>query len=303
MEIMTALDKLNQMNMATLWDNIRIKLIDVNLWMGLLWTIIQIVFIIIIAKLLVKISYTIIDRWLNKSPKALRLNERRAKTIGALIHNTIRYTINFFAILMILEQLGFKLGPVLAGAGVLGLAIGFGAQNLVKDVISGFFIIFEDQFGVGDQITINNFTGVVQEIGLRITRIRSWTGELHIIPNGSINQVTNYSTYNSVAVVDVGVAYEEDLERVNHVIENILNDLYKESQEIVKPPEILGIQSLGPSEVVIRIIAETKPSMQFAVSRNLRAKLKKGFDKEGIEIPYPRMVTLQKNDSSKGEKI
>ncbi len=287
--------------MLTLWDNIRLKLTDVNLWMGFLWTIIQIIFIIIAAKVLVRLSYALIDRWLNNSPKALRVNERRAKTVGALTHNAIKYTINFFAILMILEQIGFKLGPVLAGAGVLGLAIGFGAQNLVKDIISGFFIIFEDQFGVGDQITINNFTGVVEEIGLRITRIRSWTGEVHIIPNGAISQVTNYSTYNSVAVVDVGVAYEEDLERVNHVIENILNEVYKESQDIVKPPEILGVQNFGPSEVVIRIVAETKPLLHFAVSRKLRAKIKEGFDKTGIEIPYPRMVTIQRNEGSKGE--
>ncbi|WP_339060765.1 mechanosensitive ion channel family protein [Tepidibacillus marianensis] len=301
MNVITALDKLNQMDMLTLWDNIRLKLTDVNLWMGFLWTIIQIIFIIIAAKVLVRLSYALIDRWLNNSPKALRVNERRAKTVGALTHNAIKYTINFFAILMILEQIGFKLGPVLAGAGVLGLAIGFGAQNLVKDIISGFFIIFEDQFGVGDQITINNFTGVVEEIGLRITRIRSWTGEVHIIPNGAISQVTNYSTYNSVAVVDVGVAYEEDLERVNHVIENILNEVYKESQDIVKPPEILGVQNFGPSEVVIRIVAETKPLLHFAVSRKLRAKIKEGFDKTGIEIPYPRMVTIQRNEGSKGE--
>ena len=108
--------------------------------------------------------------------------------------------------MLILGQVGLNLGPLLAGAGVLGLAIGFGAQSLVKDVITGFFIIFEDQFGVGDVIQIDQFKGTVEEIGIRVTRIKSWTGEVHIIPNGNIKQVTNFSTYNSIAVVDVSIA-------------------------------------------------------------------------------------------------
>ena len=295
----TTLAKINQMD--NFWDNIYIQLTDLNLWMSFFWTIIQIILIIVFAKIITRIADAVVDRWMNKSSRTLKVNERRAKTVGVLIHNIIKYTINFFVILMILEQLGFKLAPVLAGAGVLGLAIGFGAQNLVKDVISGFFIIFEDQFGVGDQITINNFTGVVEEIGLRITKLRSWTGELHIIPNGTIQEVTNFSTHNSVAVIDIGVAYEEDLERVNKVLESILSESFKEVQDMVKPPEILGVQNFGPSEVIMRIVAETKPMLHYSVARKLRAKIKEGFDREGIEIPYPRMVTFQRSEMSKGE--
>ncbi|MFV9510315.1 mechanosensitive ion channel family protein [Tepidibacillus sp. LV47] len=300
MDFINALENIDQFSLLSIWSNLRIKLMNPELWINLLWTVIQILMIIVAAKMLVRLVNAFIDRWINKSPKALKVNERRAKTLGSLIHNAVKYTIHFFAILMVLEQLGFELGPVLAGAGVLGLAIGFGAQNLVKDVISGFFIIFEDQFGVGDHVTISNFTGVVEEIGLRITKIRSWTGELYIIPNGTIQEVTNYSTHNSVAVVDIGIAYEEDLDHVTKVLENILNEVFKETKEIVKPPEILGVQNFGPSEVVLRIIAETKPMTHYAVARKLRAKIKEGFDKEGIEIPYPRMVTLHRNETSKG---
>ncbi|TCS80804.1 mechanosensitive ion channel family protein [Tepidibacillus fermentans] len=300
MNLETALENMNQLSTLSFWESLRLKLMNAELWMGLFWNIVQILFIIVVAKALVRLINTVIDRWMNRSPKALRVNERRAKTVGSLIHNAVKYTINFIAILMVLEQLGFNLGPVLAGAGVLGLAIGFGAQNLVKDVISGFFIIFEDQFGVGDQVSISNFSGVVEEIGLRITKLRSWTGELHIIPNGTIKEVTNYSTHNSVAVVDIGIAYEENLEHVTKVLEDILSEIFKESQDIVKPPEILGVQNLGPSEVVLRIIAETKPMSHYAVARKLRAKIKEGFDREGIEIPYPKMVTFHRNEESKG---
>ncbi|GBF11545.1 mechanosensitive ion channel family protein [Tepidibacillus sp. HK-1] len=290
-----SLSQLDGIDIKSFWDTIRMKLLDIDLWVDIFWTIVQILFIWILAKLLIKLTGKIIEKFIIRKPRSsLKVDERRTKTLGILIQNIVKYTINFLAILMILGKVGFNLGPILAGAGILGLAIGFGAQSLVKDVITGFFIIFEDQFAVGDYITTGNFSGTVEEIGLRITKIRNWTGELHIIPNGTISEVTNYSTHNSVAVVDVGIAYEEEIDHVISVLEKLLANTYKEMNEMVKPPEILGVQELGASEVVIRVIAETKPMNHYAVARKLRAKIKNGFDQAGIEIPYPRLVTFQK---------
>ena len=136
----------------------------------------------------------------------LKFNPRRTTTIMRLMGNIVNYAISFIMIMMILAVFHVPFGPMLAGAGVVGLAIGFGAQSLVKDIITGFFIIFEDQFAVGDVIQTGRFKGTVEEIGLRVTRVKSWTGEIHIIPNGSILEVTNYSINNSIAVIDISVA-------------------------------------------------------------------------------------------------
>jgi len=266
-------------------------------YIHIFWTMINIIAIWLVAKILIKLVKKVIDKFIEKKPALnFRVDDRRTKTLGILMYNITKYTINFFAILMIIEQFGYNPGPIIAGAGVLGLAVGFGAQNLVKDVITGFFIIFEDQFGVGDYISLGNYTGTVEEIGLRITKIRNWTGELHIIPNGTIERVTNFSTHNSIAVVDVGVAYEEEIGNVTKVLEDIIAKAYKDIPDMIKPPEILGVQDLGASDVVIRIIGETKPMSHYGVARKLREKIKEGFDQAGIEIPYPRLVTYQRNE-------
>ncbi len=292
------MDVLNSIDgYLAVWNKIKDKLINVDLWLSVIWVVIQIVLIWLISRLIVKVSWNIINRFINKKPNAkFPVDERRTKTLGILIHNILKYTIYFFAILMILDKLNFNLGPLLAGAGVVGLAIGFGAQNLVKDIITGFFIVFEDQFAVGDYISVNDYTGTVEELGLRITKIRKWTGELYIIPNGNITEVTNYSTHNSIAVIDVGVAYEEDIKHVTEVLEAILKESAIMIKEIVQPPEVLGVQDLAASDVVIRVIAETKPMEHYAVARRLRAMIKNGFDKEGIEIPYPRLVTFRRTE-------
>lgn len=280
-----------------IWISLKEKLFDAELWLTVGWTIIQIIAIWIVANLLVKVTWKLIDNVLNgKAKNHLKVDERRTKTLGILIHNVARYAIYFFALLMILGKLNFNLGPLLAGAGVLGLAIGFGAQSLVKDVITGFFIVFEDQYAVGDYISVGNFTGTVEEIGLRVTKIRSWTGEIHIIPNGNVAEVTNFSTHNSIAVVDIGVAYEEEIGNVTKVIQEILAEVYKDTPEMVKPPEVLGVQNFGASDIVMRITAETKPMNHYSVARKLRAKLKEGFDKAGVEIPYPRLVTYRRTE-------
>ncbi|MNI09012.1 putative MscS family protein YkuT [compost metagenome] len=179
--------------------------------------------------------------------------------------------------------MGVNLGPLLAGAGVLGLAIGFGAQSLVKDVITGFFIIFEDQFGVGDVIQIDQFKGKVEEIGIRVTRIRSWTGEVHIIPNGSIVKVTNFSTYNSLAVLDISIPYATDVDKAIKLLKDTVVRIFEQNDKIVKEPEVLGVQTLTNTEMKLRIVAECQPNTQSEIERLINSEVKKAMDQLAAE--------------------
>jgi small conductance mechanosensitive channel len=200
------------------------------------------------------------------------------------------------ALLMVLDQLGVDLAPLIAGAGIAGLAIGFGAQSLVKDVISGLFIIIEDQYGVGDIVTINQAaSGRVEQLTLRITGLRDLDGTMHYIANGSISLIANKSKDWSRAVVDVGVGYREDPARVREVLERVANEAKSDDElgtKLYSAPEILGMETLGEYEVVWRMIAETKPARQFEVARELRERIKVRFDEEQIEIPFPYRVML-----------
>jgi len=266
-----------------------------TMWVEFSITLIKIVLIYVVGRLIIKVSRKAITRILaekdKRSPKA---DQRRAMTLAKLTSNTIAYAVNFIVILMILRQFNVELAPLLAGAGVLGLAVGFGAQNLVKDVISGFFIIFEDQFAVGDLIQLGNYKGTVEEIGLRTTKLKSWTGEVHIIPNGSITEVTNFSVFNSLGVVDFSIAYEANLDKAIEIIKQEVLKIYKSNDNIVKEPEVLGVQTLGPSEVVIRVTIECKPNSQYAVMRQLNAEVKKSLEANQIEMAHPKMITYQR---------
>lgn len=263
---------------------------------NLLFIIIKITLVIIIGRIVVKVAQKALTHMMiEREASPLKFDMRRTKTIGVLLNNVVTYTVNFIIILLVLNQIGINMAPVLAGAGVIGLAIGFGAQSLVKDVITGFFIIFEDQFGVGDVIQTGAFKGTVEEIGLRVTRLRSWTGEVHIIPNGSIQQVTNFSVYNSIAVVDMPVAYEEDVDRTMEVLKKTVQNTYEQLENVTKMPEVLGIQMLGPSDVVIRVIAECKPNTHAMVERELKKQFKLAMESSGIEIPYPKLVSIVKS--------
>jgi small conductance mechanosensitive channel len=267
---------------------------DMNMWRTVGLAALRIVIILLVSRVLVwTIHKAIMVLIINRNPSRLRLQERRMLTVGKLLKNVASYVVHFIAILLVLSEFGINLGPLLAGAGVVGLAIGFGAQSLVKDIITGFFIILEDQFAVGDVIQTGNFKGTVEMIGLRATRLQSWTGEVYIIPNGSINEVTNFSLHNSLAIVDISVAYEEDMDRAAKVIRETVAKL--DDDNLVKQPEVLGVQSLGPSEITLRVVAECLPNSQAIISRKLNAEIKRALDVEGIEIPYPKMVTYQKS--------
>ncbi|NRD77409.1 mechanosensitive ion channel family protein [Bacillus sp. BRMEA1] len=268
------------------------KLKSEETWLSFGGGLLKIIFILIIAKVLIKIGELAIQNIFkirNLSPLA-KTSGRREETLAKLLDNILSYVVYFIAFMMILSVMGINVQALIAGAGIVGLAVGFGAQNLVKDIISGFFIIFEDQFSVGDHIRVGQFEGNVEAIGLRTTKIKSWTGELHILPNGSITQVTNFSLNNSIAVVDIAISYGEDIERAEKVIEDSLKNMPEQYEELIKEPELLGIQTMGPTEVVLRIVAETLPMKQSGIARALRKDIKLLLDEQGIKVPPPRLV-------------
>ena len=203
------------------------------------------------------------------------------------------------ATLMILQEVGITLGPLLATAGVAGLAIGFGAQTLVKDVISGIFILFENQFLLGDVIETANVSGAVEEINLRTTVLRDVHGVVHIVPNGEIRVLSNKTKGWSRAVLEVGVGYNEDIDRTIEVLREVCADLYNDPEFgalLLEEPTVPGVEAFGESAVMIRVMARTVPLKQWDVAREFRKRIKQRFDDEGIEIPYPQRTVWHRSD-------
>lgn len=275
------------------------KLLTEEIWINIGTTFMKIIFIILLAAIVVKIGKMIIRQlFLVRMKTPLRYSERRQNTMLKLLENVLAYVVYFAAIVAVLSAMDIKVAGLLAGAGVLGLAVGFGAQNFVRDVITGFFIIFEDQFSVGDYVRIGQAEGTVQEIGLRTTKLKGLNGEIHIFPNGTIVEIVNFSLNNSIAIVDVSVAYEANIPEAEELIRQFLAALPAKYEQLVKEPELLGVQNLAASEIILRITAETKPMQHFAVGRIIRRDLKIFMDEHGIEIPYPKMVMYQKKEGS-----
>ncbi|MDP9751033.1 small conductance mechanosensitive channel [Thermoanaerobacter pentosaceus] len=259
----------------------------------------DIIKILIISFVGIKIGDILISRFYKLQAKGkIQLPERKIGTLMSLTKNILRYVIYFIAAASILKIFNIDMTSILAVAGIGSLAIGFGAQNLVKDVISGFFVIFEDQFGVGDYITINNFSGLVEEVGLRTSKIRDFSGDLHIIPNGEIKTVTNHTRGSMRALVNVGVPYEEDVDKITNVLKQICEDIKKSRNDIIDGPTVLGITDFQDSQVLITIVAKTEPMKQWEVEREIRYRIKKVFDQEKIAFPYPhRDITIKNNDT------
>ncbi len=269
---------------------------DEAMWVGLFLVFLKVILITVAAVVLVKVLRILIRKTFSVRIKGpLLYNERRQQTLSKLLSNVVAYVVYFIAIVSILAAFTIDITGIIAGAGVLGLAVGFGAQNLVRDIITGFFIIFEDQFSVGDYVRIGAAEGTVEEIGLRTTKVKAWTGELFIFPNGNIMDVVNFSIHNSIAVVDVNISYESDIKRVEVLIMEFLENLQDRYEQIIKPAELLGVQTLKTTEIVMRITAETLPMQHFAIAREMRRDLKDFLDQRGVEIPYPRMVMIQRS--------
>lgn len=254
-------------------------------WLQFGTVILQVIVILVLTTIAVKFGKHVIRKiFLVRQKSPLGYSERRQNTLLKLLQNILSNVVYFTAIIAILSTFGIKVIGLLAGAGIVGLAVGFGAQSLVKDIITGFFIIFEDQFAVGDQVQIGQANGVVQEIGLRTTKVKSYTGELHIIPNGSISVVINYSIYNSLALIDISVASETDIPSLEKNIQDFLQNLPNKYEDLVKTPSFLGVQSFDASEIIIRITAETTPTKQSGVARKVRRDLKEFLEQKGIKI-------------------
>lgn len=209
--------------------------------------------------------------------------EQRTETLRQIIRSVSKVIIILVLALTICSELGYDIKPVLAGAGILGLAVGFGAQSLVKDVISGFFILFEDQFGVGDVVKIGDFTGMVEHMSLRATMVRNLEGQVYVVPNGNIQSVTVMTKEWARAVLDVTVPLSQELSKVFDVLKGINMQLYQDwPDRLVEQPTVLGVEKLDESGVTIRSIVKTPPFKNADVLREWRRRVKDGFSREGV---------------------
>jgi len=256
----------------------------------ILFIIIGYVAIIFLVKFLTR-KFVNLEQDEDRSTRSER--EKRSDTIATIINTTSWIFSGVIVLFMILKELNFNLTPLLAGAGVAGIAIGFGAQSLIRDFVQGFFILAEDQLRIGDVVKLGEHSGVVEKITLRTTRLRGLDGYVHIIPNGEIKTVVNMTHGWSRALVDVDVAYKEDLDRVITIMENVAAGLQKEEkykESIIEKPQVLGVEKLGDSGITIRLIVKTIPQKQWEIKRELKKRIKKAFDAAGITIPFPQLT-------------
>lgn len=264
--------------------------------LNLLGKSIKIVIIYLTIRILIYIINKLIDKTLKGRKGEHLVNHNRANTIAEILKKMVKYILYFLGIVIVLEMFNINTTSILATAGIGGLAIGFGAQSLVKDIITGFFIFLEDQYSVGDLVQIGTYQGNVEELGLRVTKLRDFSGELHIIPNSSIQIVTNKTRGPMRALVEVSIAYEENIDKVISVLEKVCDDIKLSNETIIEGPSVLAVSNLGEYGVNIRIVAKTIPGEQWATEREIRKKVKEAFDKENIEIPYPKRIVYGGKD-------
>ena len=218
-------------------------------------------------------------------------SSQRVEALSTVLRSVVSFTIWTIALFMVLDQIGINLGPMLAGAGIIGVAIGFGSQSLVKDFLAGIFILVEDQFGVGDTVDLGEAVGVVEVVSLRTTRLRSVDGTVWHVPNGEIARVGNKSQHWSRALLDIQVAYTTDLAEARTVIKRTADQVWREKPEdILEEPELWGVENLGAHGIDIRLVIKTQPSKQWEISRLIRERIKEAFDERGIEIPFPQQT-------------
>lgn len=262
----------------------------------LLWDILMALLMLLIAKgLLTMISR--LTRWLMNAEKYHRseMQGKRMDTMLTLLRSVARYVIYFLALMMILRQFGIGSGvaTLLGAAGIGSLAIGFGAKNLVQDVVTGFFMMFENQFTVGDYIKIDDVEGFVTATAMRVTYLRSFSGDQIIVPNGSITRVVNFARGSSVANVTISTAYEADTRQVIAIIQEAMREFAQAHADIIdEPPVVLGVSELGASSVDISVTCKARPLKHWEVGRGIRLAVKEAFDRRGVEFPYPHVVTV-----------
>lgn len=258
-------------------------------------SIIQIIGIVFLSRVFVVISDLAVDSSLFKSDKQSEVDRQRQATILPLVKSFLKYSIYFIAFVLILRAMNINPTAVLAGAGIVGIVVGLGAQSLINDVVSGFFILFENVYLVGDYIETGAARGIVEGIDIRATRIRDPNGQLHIMRNGQLNEVINYSKRYTNAVVEVGVSYDSDLDKVYAVLAKVGEELKAANQSVLEPTKVQGLENFGESELLVRTITRVQPGCHMAVARDLRKRIKEAFDRDGIEIPFARRVVIFKN--------
>ena len=239
--------------------------------------------------------------------RALIVAERkaqRAKTLGTLFRNLITIILLTLMVLLVLGELGFDLAPLIAGAGILGVALGFGAQSLVADFLSGIFILMEDQYGVGDVVDVGDATGTVEEVQLRTTQLRSVDGSLWFVRNGEIMRVGNMSQDWSRSVLDVGIAYAADVPKAKAAMTKVGEEFASDPEyadSVLETPEVWGVEDLAADSVVLRMVVKTHPGTQWSAARVLRERIKQAFDEQDIEIPFQqRTIWLRRDPADAG---
>ena len=276
-------------------------------WESIIATSLRILVVLVIVFIMKKVVISALERLENKLVKRAQAAgepptdvQKRADTLIRLLRQGLFIAIWVLAGLVLLRELGFEIAPILAGAGILGLAVGFGSQNLVRDVISGFFIIMEDQVRVGDVAIINGTGGLVEKINFRTIVLRDLSATVHVFPNGTINTLSNMTNTWSAYVFDLGVAYKEDTDKVVETIIEVGRGLKQDSyfgQLMIEDLEVFGVDKFADSAVVIRGRIKTKPIKQWETGREFLRRIKKAFDEKGIEIPFPHRSVYFGNES------
>ncbi|PYG87207.1 small conductance mechanosensitive channel [Ruminiclostridium sufflavum DSM 19573] len=259
---------------------------------GPVMRIFEILLTFIIAGIIIKVGKFLIKKFFDKQKEfKFKLDEKRLDTMCTLLISVFKYAVYICAVIVSLSDI-LDLKAVLAAAGVGGVAIGLGAQSLIKDTISGFFILLEDQFAVGDLITIDDMTGTVERMELRVTRLKNYTGDLYIIPNGEIKKVTNHTRDNKMVIVDIPVAYSSNIAKVSEIAQGVCEEIKGEFSVFTEEPAVLGITDLGNNNFNLRITAKTLPNEQWAVERRIRIKIKEEFETNRLEF-YDKAAVLK----------
>ncbi|MCD8508913.1 MAG: mechanosensitive ion channel family protein [Bacillus sp. (in: Bacteria)] len=254
----------------------------------------QLVVILIVFFIVRAIGRKLITTKFTNLGKQRSMSQGRARTLEKLTLNIFSYILLFVVITFIVDIFNYDVTALIAGAGIVGLAIGFGAQGLVSDIVTGFFILLEKQIEVDEYVTIGGVDGIVEEVGLRTTKLRGFDGTVHFIPNREIGTLSNHSRSNMRALVDMSIAYDENIDQAIAVLQEVCDRIAAEDERIKEGPNVVGVQSLGDSDVVIRIVGKTTNMEQWAVERKLRKAMKEALDANNIEIPFPHQVYVQK---------
>ena len=252
--------------------------------------------ILIIACLINRLGGKVIERAIRKGVRDTTKDatEKRQNTLIGVFGSALKIIVWLVAIMMVLPELGINVGPILAGAGILGVALGFGAQYMIRDFLAGLFIIIENQYREGDVVCLDETCGLVEDITLRKTILRDLDGIVHHVPNGEIKKASNLSKQFARVNLNIGVSYKENLDKVIKVVNQVGRELAEDPRWkdlILKPPQFLRVDDFGESAIIIKILGETKPLKQWDVTGELRKRIKIVFDKEGIEIPF-RQITI-----------